>query len=265
MYYSQIRVDPTNPADRLPGRRAVLQDRSTAARPGAQVGGIAHSDHHAIWINPRNNKHILLGNDGGLDVSYDQGETWEYVNTDAARAVLRGQRRHAEAVHRLRRPAGQRQLVRPERHAHRATASSTPTGSASAAATASTPQNDPTDWATIYWESQDGATSRSDLRTGRSTSIRPRPAAPGRTRRRWRRRAGCGRRDRSVARAAAHRAIRRRRTERRARASARNGSIASTGARRSSCRRTIPAPSISARIACSGRTTAATPGRRRRI
>ncbi len=38
-------------------------------------------------------------------------------------------------------------------------------------------QNDPTDWATIYWESQDGATSRSDLRTGRSTSIRPRPAA----------------------------------------------------------------------------------------
>src|SRR5207237_944990 len=43
--------------------------------------GIAHSDHHAIWIDPKNGKHILIGNDGGLDVSYDQGDTWEFVNT----------------------------------------------------------------------------------------------------------------------------------------------------------------------------------------
>ena len=37
-------------------------------------------------------------------------------------------------------------------------------------------QNDPTDWAILYWESQDGATSRVDLRAGRSVSIRPRTA-----------------------------------------------------------------------------------------
>ena len=35
-------------------------------------------------------------------------------------------------------------------------------------------QNDPTDWTILYSESQDGATSRVDLRAGRSTSIRPR-------------------------------------------------------------------------------------------
>jgi photosystem II stability/assembly factor-like uncharacterized protein len=43
--------------------------------------GIAHSDHHAIWIDPKNGNHIWIGNDGGLDVTYDQGATWEFVNT----------------------------------------------------------------------------------------------------------------------------------------------------------------------------------------
>ena len=43
--------------------------------------GIAHSDNHAIWINPANSDHLLVGNDGGLNVSYDQGATWEFINT----------------------------------------------------------------------------------------------------------------------------------------------------------------------------------------
>ena len=46
--------------------------------------GIAHGDHHAVWIDPNNSHHLLIGNDGGLDVSYDQAATWEYVNTVAA-------------------------------------------------------------------------------------------------------------------------------------------------------------------------------------
>jgi len=45
---------------------------------------IAHSDHHAIWVDPNNDNHLIIGNDGGLDISYDQGDTWEFVNTIAA-------------------------------------------------------------------------------------------------------------------------------------------------------------------------------------
>jgi len=37
-------------------------------------------------------------------------------------------------------------------------------------------QQDPTDWAIVYAESQDGAVNRLDLRKGTTTSIRPRPA-----------------------------------------------------------------------------------------
>jgi photosystem II stability/assembly factor-like uncharacterized protein len=38
-----------------------------------------HADFHAIWINPNNDKHIIIGNDGGIDISYDAGETWQAV------------------------------------------------------------------------------------------------------------------------------------------------------------------------------------------
>ena len=36
----------------------------------------AHVDHHALWINPNNPKHLINGNDGGVNISYDGGENW---------------------------------------------------------------------------------------------------------------------------------------------------------------------------------------------
>jgi hypothetical protein len=42
-------------------------------------GTKGHVDNHAIWIDPLNSKHVMYGDDGGLDVSYDGGETFESV------------------------------------------------------------------------------------------------------------------------------------------------------------------------------------------
>ena len=35
-----------------------------------------HADHHALWINPKNPEHLINGNDGGVNITYDDGENW---------------------------------------------------------------------------------------------------------------------------------------------------------------------------------------------
>ena len=82
MYYSQIRVDPSN--DQIIYTCGASFYKSLDGGKTFQVvQGIAHSDHHAVWINPKNGDHLLIGTDGGLDVTYDQGATWEFINTMA--------------------------------------------------------------------------------------------------------------------------------------------------------------------------------------
>ncbi len=39
-------------------------------------GDNQHGDHHVLWVNPSNPRHIFNGNDGGLNISYDGGESW---------------------------------------------------------------------------------------------------------------------------------------------------------------------------------------------
>ena len=42
--------------------------------------GNVHSDHQALWINPKNAQHLRLGNDGGLYESHDGGAYWRHIN-----------------------------------------------------------------------------------------------------------------------------------------------------------------------------------------
>ncbi len=35
-----------------------------------------HVDHHALWIDANDPRHLLLGNDGGVDLSWDGGSSW---------------------------------------------------------------------------------------------------------------------------------------------------------------------------------------------
>jgi photosystem II stability/assembly factor-like uncharacterized protein len=42
-----------------------------------------HADHHALWINPNRDSHLINGNDGGVNITYDNGENWFKANTPA--------------------------------------------------------------------------------------------------------------------------------------------------------------------------------------
>lgn len=44
-----------------------------------------HGDHHDLWIAPENSQRMIIGDDGGAQVSYDGGETWStYYNQPTA-------------------------------------------------------------------------------------------------------------------------------------------------------------------------------------
>ena len=49
-----------------------------------QVRPMQHSDNHAIWIDRKNNKRIIVGGDGGAQVSLDAGAAWSTVNQPTA-------------------------------------------------------------------------------------------------------------------------------------------------------------------------------------
>jgi photosystem II stability/assembly factor-like uncharacterized protein len=42
-----------------------------------------HSDHQAIWVNPKLDGHVINGNDGGVNITYDDGENWTKNNSPA--------------------------------------------------------------------------------------------------------------------------------------------------------------------------------------
>jgi len=77
-YYSKINVDPNN--DRIiyaySGKAYVSED---GGKTFTQIARSAHADHHRIWINPFNSNHIIDGNDGGIDISFDRGKTWHPI------------------------------------------------------------------------------------------------------------------------------------------------------------------------------------------
>ena len=39
-----------------------------------------HVDHHDLWINPNDSEHLINGNDGGVNMSYDGGKNWTKLN-----------------------------------------------------------------------------------------------------------------------------------------------------------------------------------------
>ncbi len=137
------------------------------------MGGIAHSDHHAFWIDPKNARHLIIGNDGGLDVSYDQAATWEFVNTMAV-----GQFYAVSAD--MRKPYYVCGGLQDNGSWCGPSAVRSSTGILNTdwfrvgGGDGFYTQQDPTDHNVVYSESQDGNVSRLDLSVGSSVSIRPR-------------------------------------------------------------------------------------------
>ena len=84
MYYSQLRIDP-NDEERVwlvAGSLHRSEDGggSFEALPmEIEYNTGVHVDHHDLWIDPEDSRHMILGNDGGLYSTWDDGEHWTFI------------------------------------------------------------------------------------------------------------------------------------------------------------------------------------------
>ncbi len=178
MYFSQIRVDPNDPNVVYVG--GVNAQKSTDG--GKTFVSIeahkGHVDNHAIWIDPGNSRHVMYGDDGGLEVSWDAGVTWESVRLWAV-----GLAYHVSAD--LRHPywvctglqdngswCGPSQARSGGIHAWNWISVGGGDGFQN--------QIDPTDPNVFYTESQNLGIQRYNLSTGVATAIKPNAGGPGR-------------------------------------------------------------------------------------
>ena len=79
MYFSQLRIDPTNPERLYLGGVGMHMTVDGGRKFETDAAQAIHDDVHAIWIDPANPNHLLIGNDGGLAVSYDMSRTWTFI------------------------------------------------------------------------------------------------------------------------------------------------------------------------------------------
>src|SRR5689334_3674717 len=170
MYFSQIRVDPNNDQKIFvggnPGQISIDGGKTWASITGS------HTDYHAFWINPKDSRIVFVGHDGGMDESTDGGITWDYHNDIAA-----GQFYQVSAD--MRRPYYVCGGLQDNNAWCGPSALRSNTGPVNtdwftvAGGDGFYTRQDPTDWAIVYAESQDGNMVRHDLRNGTQKSIRP--------------------------------------------------------------------------------------------
>ena len=77
-YYTTVRVNPTN-ENHVYAVASTLFTSVDGGKTFRSITSRSHIDFHALWIDPKNPKRMWHGQDGGIGVSYDGGETWEAV------------------------------------------------------------------------------------------------------------------------------------------------------------------------------------------
>lgn len=83
-YFGEIRTSPSNPE-----KMYILGVPMLSSNDGGKTfyrvdtTGDVHVDHQTLWIDPTDDEHLMLGNDGGLYTSYDGGANWRHINNTA--------------------------------------------------------------------------------------------------------------------------------------------------------------------------------------
>ncbi|MEP2936313.1 MAG: glycosyl hydrolase [Gilvibacter sp.] len=75
-YFGMIHVDPSDENGIYIYGVPILKSKDGGKTFSSINGHNVHADHHALWINPNRPGHLINGNDGGINISYDDGASW---------------------------------------------------------------------------------------------------------------------------------------------------------------------------------------------
>ncbi|TDQ28590.1 sialidase family protein [Tenacibaculum caenipelagi] len=82
-YFGEIRVDPQDENGIYVMGVPILKSKDGGKTFTSISKENVHADHQALWVNPKKQGHLIDGNDGGLNISYDDGESWTKLNQPA--------------------------------------------------------------------------------------------------------------------------------------------------------------------------------------
>jgi photosystem II stability/assembly factor-like uncharacterized protein len=172
MYFSQIRVDPSDDKYIYVLGIALYRSSDGGKTLKPDGGKEVHADQHALWIDPRDGRHMIVGCDGGFYATYDRMDNWDFLNHLAI-----GQFYHVAVD--TKKPYNVYGGMQdngswggPSRALHSGGTTNddwTMVGGGDGFVC----RVDPTDPDLVYWESQDGHIFRRHLKTGEFAGIRP--------------------------------------------------------------------------------------------
>lgn len=77
-YYNKIHCDPKD-VDRVISLDTYTQITEDGGKTWRNLGNSGrHVDDHALWIDPSNTRHIIIGGDGGIYETWDNGSSWDF-------------------------------------------------------------------------------------------------------------------------------------------------------------------------------------------
>lgn len=79
-YFGRIEVHPEDPTKVYALGVPIVKSTDRGKTWSGINGDNVHADHHFLWINPERPDHLLNGNDGGINISYDGGRNWRKCN-----------------------------------------------------------------------------------------------------------------------------------------------------------------------------------------
>ena len=79
-YFGQLAVHPADPSTIYAMGVPIVKSTDMGKTWSGANGDNVHADHHYLWINPDRPDHLINGNDGGVNISYDGGKNWRKCN-----------------------------------------------------------------------------------------------------------------------------------------------------------------------------------------